>query len=642
MYQYWTTFHWSLTQITLGATEVVSGNTVERIYTVICLVFGLLFGSTLVSSLSATMVEFQMLRNGRHQKLRLLRQFLSDHAVDLDISYLVQKQVKERLGPTDKLQEGDVKSLELLSHQLLSLLRREIYGGHLALHPLLNLWSGMDPNLFGKLCNTVEFHYLRQEDTVFSPGPADAQAYHLISGALSYCQVPVTSRVTTEMRTQIKVHSWIAEAALWCVWVHVGTAEASQTSELLVLTEEALNEALQMRHPIRKVVQQYGEIYWKRLKRSGPPDGDYPSDLVGPSYEDIVMAMDKDSQIEIGQEAMKRAAASRKLWDSPAFNKLKEEVSKGKSTVMVNPNGEINRVVYLVAVKVENSFGQILTQVGVYDKEKQALVKECQLPGQKQERSEEAVDAAKRCLTQKVGDLADYVEVKSTTRETEYKNSKEYGVRTKYIRTVCCASLKKEFDLSRWQNENNLSCCTKSDNPNNLKREMSSPDHRPHGAESGGLGDFARRRLPNAIPGIPTLLKETTMSMDGVEEPTWDIYPHMGTSKVFFYSWINKDELAQWLENGEALLKRRLDGFNFEDFQQWHETKAALRIPSDRLEPVQSVRGMSAAGSAAGSCCDFSECSGGHDLPELPAELSSTQGLCPSSSSEQDAWEVKV
>eukprot|EP00971_Amphidinium_carterae_P188578 3743241-Amphidinium_carterae.1 len=43
-----------------------------------------------------------------------------------------------------------------------------------------------------------------------------------------------------------------------------------------------------------------------------------------------------------------------------------------------------------------------------------------------------------------VGDLADYVEVKSTTRETEYKNSKEYGVRTKYIRTVCCASLKKD------------------------------------------------------------------------------------------------------------------------------------------------------------------------------------------------------
>eukprot|EP00971_Amphidinium_carterae_P281336 5585679-Amphidinium_carterae.1 len=48
----------------------------------------------------------------------------------------------------------------------------------------------------------------------------------------------------------------------------------------------------------------------------------------------------QDSQIEIGQEAMKRAAASRKLWDSPAFNKLKEEASKGKSTVMVNPNGQ--------------------------------------------------------------------------------------------------------------------------------------------------------------------------------------------------------------------------------------------------------------------------------------------------------------
>eukprot|EP00971_Amphidinium_carterae_P153157 3035901-Amphidinium_carterae.1 len=187
MYQYWTTFHWSLTQITLGATEVVSGNTVERIYTVICLVFGLLFGSTLVSSLSATMVEFQMLRSApkrhpspdseaeapSHNKVGTLgAEMLSSKSMPHALVcgsmkpclYLIPvftcckewqtsetaKQVKERLGPTDKLQEGDVKSLELLSHQLLSLLRREIYGGHLALHPLLNLWSGMDPNLFGK------------------------------------------------------------------------------------------------------------------------------------------------------------------------------------------------------------------------------------------------------------------------------------------------------------------------------------------------------------------------------------------------------------------------------------------------------------------------------------------------------------
>eukprot|EP00971_Amphidinium_carterae_P019806 390240-Amphidinium_carterae.1 len=107
-YQYSTSFHWSMSQLTLGASEITCTNSYERFFNVLCLVFGLIFSSTLVSSLSATMVQFQMLRNGRAQKLRMLRQFLKDNNVDLDVSYLVQKQVKDRLGPSDKLTDQDV------------------------------------------------------------------------------------------------------------------------------------------------------------------------------------------------------------------------------------------------------------------------------------------------------------------------------------------------------------------------------------------------------------------------------------------------------------------------------------------------------------------------------------------------------
>jgi len=575
-YQYWTTFHWSITQITLGATEVISSNTVERMYTVCCLVFGLLFGSTLVSSLSATMVEFQMLRNGRQQKLRLLRQFLSDHTVDLDISYLVQKQVKERLGPTDKLHESDVDGLNLLSAQLLSMLRREIYAPHLVTHPLFNLWSGLDPNLFNKLCFTMHFRYLRQEDDLFVPGPAEAIAYYLSSGSLSYTQEPASSRVTEVFTADVKVGAWLAEAALWCYWIHVGTAEASATSELLMINEDALNSAVNVRHTIRKVVQQYGEVFCKRLKKSAPPDGSFPSDLEGPSYEDIVTAMEKELQIEIGTDAMKRFA--RKLWDSPASQKLKEEVLKGKSTVMISASGEIHRVVLVVAVRVENSFGQILTQVGVYDKEKQAIVKEVQLPGQKQERSQDAVESAVQCLKQKTGTLADHVEIVSTAREVEYKQSKEYGVRTKYIRTVCRAVVKKSFDLGQWQQDNNLSAFRTVTFANSVS-PIASPSLRSVGA---GGNDFIRAvQHPIRLPGDADA---TNTSFAG-EDMSWDVYVHMGSSKVFFYSWINEDELPMWLQNGEAMVKRRLDGFNYEEYAA---SVANKKTEAAQLPPVNS------------------------------------------------------
>eukprot|EP00971_Amphidinium_carterae_P268716 5330652-Amphidinium_carterae.1 len=76
---------------------------------------------------------------GRKQKLRMLRQFLCDYSVDLDISYLVQKQVKERLGPSDRLTEEDVPVLAVLSVQLLAELRMEIYREHLVKHPLFSM-----------------------------------------------------------------------------------------------------------------------------------------------------------------------------------------------------------------------------------------------------------------------------------------------------------------------------------------------------------------------------------------------------------------------------------------------------------------------------------------------------------------------
>ena len=50
-----------------------------------------------------------------------------DNAVDLDVSYLVQKQVKDRLGPTDKLTDQDVPVLSLLSRGLLAELRLEVF-----------------------------------------------------------------------------------------------------------------------------------------------------------------------------------------------------------------------------------------------------------------------------------------------------------------------------------------------------------------------------------------------------------------------------------------------------------------------------------------------------------------------------------
>eukprot|EP00971_Amphidinium_carterae_P317247 6307046-Amphidinium_carterae.2 len=117
-YQYWLSLHWSVAQITLGSMNVIFMNSLEHAFSIICLMFGLLFGSTLISSLSATMVQFQMMRNGRAQKLKMLWRYLQDSAVDVHISCLVQKQVQERLRTEQRLTNRDVPELALITKSL--------------------------------------------------------------------------------------------------------------------------------------------------------------------------------------------------------------------------------------------------------------------------------------------------------------------------------------------------------------------------------------------------------------------------------------------------------------------------------------------------------------------------------------------
>ena len=96
IYQHATAIHWSAAQITLGAIDINCSNSSERIFDVLCLFCGLLFGSTLISSLSATMVEFQVAQKKKVQSLRALRKYLRKYCVPAQFCGRVQQQVAGR------------------------------------------------------------------------------------------------------------------------------------------------------------------------------------------------------------------------------------------------------------------------------------------------------------------------------------------------------------------------------------------------------------------------------------------------------------------------------------------------------------------------------------------------------------------
>ena len=116
LYQYFTAFHCSLAQLTLGTTEIYPQNTLERVFSVMLLVSGSLFGGTVVSSFSAIMMEFQIMKKNQTELFSTLRKFLQQKAISSRFAAQVLRQVKDRLHSGRRhLTDKDVPALAMLS-----------------------------------------------------------------------------------------------------------------------------------------------------------------------------------------------------------------------------------------------------------------------------------------------------------------------------------------------------------------------------------------------------------------------------------------------------------------------------------------------------------------------------------------------
>jgi hypothetical protein len=112
----------------------------------------------------------------------------------------------------------------------------------------------------------------------------------------------------------------------------------------------------------------------------------------------------------------------------------------GKSTVTVNGKGEIERIVTVIALHIQREDSKELL-VQIAKKKGNVFEPSCQLPGGKQSRGELTGESARKWLANKLSPLVDCVQARRLEQKVEIKESKEYGVRTKYLRTICFCDL---------------------------------------------------------------------------------------------------------------------------------------------------------------------------------------------------------
>ena len=413
LFQYTTSFHWSIAQLTLGAVEINPVNSVERMYTVGLLVLGLLVGISLVSLLSAEMMDFTMRKQDRVQKMSYLRTFLAEHHVNSKLAYRVTQQAETRIRKRAKLTDRDVDAIQLLSSTLRTELRYEIFQRQMSSHPLFRLWGHLSEITAGEFCaEAVGAQYMNKGDVLFRAGDEGVSAYYLEEGSVQYKQIPQTSPVQDEMVTPVGEDTWLSEAALWMEWIHVGSPEVDVPAKLLTVNSDRMLKAM-MRHGLITVITiAYARIYHGYVISAVGPDG-FPSDVPGDSddfkFWNIVSRMSHELQEAISLHAIQTAANVRMTHRGKNqfqvgfkhYQRLKEQVLQGSATLLLTNDGGLQRVVNVMRFRMSREDGRVLMALGKQHHMGQ-MIPNFALPGQKIHRDESRDESLHRFLNNRL------------------------------------------------------------------------------------------------------------------------------------------------------------------------------------------------------------------------------------------------
>jgi hypothetical protein len=570
VYQYVTSLHWSITQMTPGSMQVFPVNSAERVFNIVCLVSGLVVFSFLVSSISAAVAQFKFRIHDHSERLNHLQRFLRDNRIRSDIAMQIHKQVVQKLTYRKPLTTKDVDVLGLLSKSLHSALMKELCRPVIGEHSFFRFVWEMDSLAAEEMCRSCsEFLYSRA-DTLFQTNMEASGMYFVSNGLLAYVLDPRFAAIGQTIRGPdetvgveeeiVSQGTWLCEAALWCRWRHVGTAEGKTNNcvELLYLGNERFLKMLQRLPLVANMTWAYAIAFCDCLANSKPPRCALPNDLTVPfEVDEVFSAMPKEAKEYMGELAITTLKTSHRwlsiLYDEQ-LEKMQEEVENGKSFLMLAPGKEkVLRVVSLVAIKLKRiSDGRFLVRLKVHQQPDGTYQADCKLPGKKLVDGESREQCVQHILDEELSQLAPQVRLENFQRVDESKRSDKFGVPTRYVKLICYA---------KWEGDDGSPVSTRS-KENSLEMPISgrlsartSKTSTPRVRGSffrGSTGSLARSASRAECPSFS--LEEYIFTMGDGMHFAWATEGEI----EYFSSNAGRAELSHHLQSNPGLLEEQL------------------------------------------------------------------------------------
>jgi len=461
LYQYTTALHWSFSQMTPASMQVNAVNSGERIWTIFCLMLGLIINAGLIGQLSSKFVELNLRQRERSRRLEKVRTFLDENRITSVLAVRVQKHIEDRMVVYRRLTEEDVPDIAELSDTLRKRLRQEVFSPYMAWHPLFSLWSYTDPGIIRVLCGhgDVCFQCLSPGDSLFLRDTEAVTAYLCLRGHMSYSlEYYVSAHDDPDnaiSSVPVEEGRWLCEAALWLEFLHPGGIEAICVCEFVAIPFHGILRTIAS-HPLaQELVLPWAVAFQNLLSQCTLEEaGLDPTalDLYTPMGA-VILSLAETQRRNIGSCVIKQLEQSSLLRTRTArllqgqrkgAAELQEEVRADKSILFVDGPNNFYRTVSVLALRIRvRESDKILVQIakrGTGGKQSSWLVSVA-LPGTKMKTGADAFSIAESFVQDTLTPLTAAVQMDEVSIVTEENISTSYGVKSQYIRSIVKGSV---------------------------------------------------------------------------------------------------------------------------------------------------------------------------------------------------------
>jgi CRP-like cAMP-binding protein len=228
-YRYTSSLHWSLTQFTPGSMHVQPMNVIERAYSIVILIFGLILFSSFISNITASMTQLRNMQGETSRQFWLLRRFLRQQSVSHELSFRIFRYTEfQSTSGKDLVPESRVTVLNLLSEQLRNELHYVMFYSGVHAHPLFEKASRISDTLLHIMSKeSMARNSLAKGDVIFQEGVSASHMYFVSRGNIRY--------VKPDRQDIASKSDWITEQALWTEWTHVGEARTVAECQVVAI-----------------------------------------------------------------------------------------------------------------------------------------------------------------------------------------------------------------------------------------------------------------------------------------------------------------------------------------------------------------------------------------------------------------------